>query len=289
MDAPSLIMKYLVSAAFFEAGMMTLLVTVLSVLLGVLIGLLIAVMQESRIAAVQPLVIVYLWLFRGTPVLFQIIFIFNVLPQFGILLSGFACGIIALSLNEAAYMSEILRSGLQAVGRGQRMAGRALGMTDLYQRQTEAAIHNFERAVDRDPHEAENHALLGNAWGAAGNYEEALRHVEYAVALSPRDAFLNSWYNILAMAAVAVGRDAEAVEWAKKTIAENPQFPGGHRSLAAAYGCLGELTEAKAALETLLELLPGLTIADLRERLPVAIPDQLERYLNGLRAAGLAD
>jgi polar amino acid transport system permease protein len=130
MDAPSLIMKYLVSAAFFEAGMMTLLVTVLSVLLGVLIGLLIAVLQESRIAAVQPLVIVYLWLFRGTPVLFQIIFIFNVLPQFGILLSGFACGIIALSLNEAAYMSEILRSGLQAVGRGQRMAGRALGMTD---------------------------------------------------------------------------------------------------------------------------------------------------------------
>ena len=132
MDALALIFKYLTSSVFFEAGLMTLAVTILSVVLGVLFGLVIAVAQESRIAAVQPLVIVYLWLFRGTPVLFQIIFVFNVLPQFGILLSGFACAIIALSLNEAAYMSEILRSGLQAVGRGQRLAGRALGMKDWH-------------------------------------------------------------------------------------------------------------------------------------------------------------
>ena len=132
MDSFSLILKYLASSTFFQAGLMTLSVTVLSVLLGVLIGLVIAMAQESRVSALQPFVIVYLWLFRGTPVLFQIIFVFNVLPQFGILLSGFACAIIALSLNEAAYMSEILRSGLQAVGRGQRMAGRALGMKDWH-------------------------------------------------------------------------------------------------------------------------------------------------------------
>jgi len=132
MDSFSLILKYLTSPTFFYAGQMTLSVTILSILLGVLIGLVIAISQESRITALQPLVVVYLWLFRGTPVLFQIIFVFHVLPQFGILLSGFACAIIALSLNEAAYMSEILRSGLQAVGRGQRMAGRALGMKDWH-------------------------------------------------------------------------------------------------------------------------------------------------------------
>lgn len=132
MDSFSLILTYLTSPTFFHAGLMTLAVTILSVLLGVLIGLMIAIAQESRVAVLQPIVIVYLWLFRGTPVLFQIIFVFNVLPQFGILLSGFACAIIALSLNEAAYMSEILRSGLQAVGRGQRMAGRALGMKDWH-------------------------------------------------------------------------------------------------------------------------------------------------------------
>ena len=71
----------------------------------------------------------YLWLFRGTPVLFQIIFIYNVLPSFGIRLSAFVCAVLALSLNEGAYMAEILRSGLQAVKKGQRTAGLALGMT----------------------------------------------------------------------------------------------------------------------------------------------------------------
>ncbi|MEM8552245.1 MAG: amino acid ABC transporter permease [Pseudomonadota bacterium] len=126
----SLIYEYLVSPPFVRAAGMTLLITVLSVILGIVVGLVIAVAQESRIAILQPFVIVYLWLFRGTPVLFQIIFVFNVLPSFGILLSGFACAIIALSLNEAAYMSEIMRSGLQAVGQGQRRAGKALGLRD---------------------------------------------------------------------------------------------------------------------------------------------------------------
>jgi adenylate cyclase len=166
---------------------------------------------------------------------------------------------------------------------------RALGMVNLYDRRTDAAVHYFDRAIDRDPFEAENHALLGNAWGAAGNYEEALRHVEYAVALSPRDAFLNSWYSHLAMAAVAAGRDTEASDWARKTITENPRFPGGYRSLAAAHGHLGELPEAQAALATLLRLLPGLTLTDLRDRLPLVDPAHLERYLEGLRKAGLPE
>jgi polar amino acid transport system permease protein len=87
-------------------------------------------MQESRFATVRHGTVLYLWLFRGTPVLFQIIFIFNVLPSFGIILSGFLSGVLALSLNEGAYMAEIMRSGLQAVKRGQKVAGRALGLTE---------------------------------------------------------------------------------------------------------------------------------------------------------------
>ena len=130
MNALDLTLQYFVSPRFVEAAMMTLAITVLSVLLGILVGLLVALVQESKIRALQPLVILYLWLFRGTPVLFQIIFIFNVLPSFGIMFSAFTSAIIALSLNEGAYMSEIMRSGLQAVGKGQRSAGRALGLKD---------------------------------------------------------------------------------------------------------------------------------------------------------------
>ena len=67
-------------------------------------------------------------MFRSTPVLFQIIFIYNVLPSFGIKLSAFVCAVLALSLNEGP-VAEIVRSGLQAVKKGQRTAGLALGMT----------------------------------------------------------------------------------------------------------------------------------------------------------------
>jgi len=124
-----LICDYLLSPVFIRGAMMTLLVTVTSLFFGILSGLLLALLQGARFAAPRVLVLVYLWLFRGTPVLFQIIFIYNVLPGFGIRLSAFVSATIALSLNEGAYMSEIIRSGLGAVKQGQRTAGLALGMT----------------------------------------------------------------------------------------------------------------------------------------------------------------
>ena len=62
--------------------------------------------------------------------LLQIVFAFNVLPSLGVVLSGYTCAILALGLNEGAYMAEIMRSGIRAVGRGQRSAARALGLED---------------------------------------------------------------------------------------------------------------------------------------------------------------
>jgi polar amino acid transport system permease protein len=124
-----LVLQYLVSASFVHGAEMTLLLTVTSLLFGVAIGLVLALIQESRTRVGVVVSFAYLWLFRGTPVLFQVIFIYNVLPSFGIKLSAFVSAVLALSLNEGAYMAEILRSGLQAVKKGQRTAGLALGMT----------------------------------------------------------------------------------------------------------------------------------------------------------------
>jgi polar amino acid transport system permease protein len=72
----------------------------------------------------------YIWLFRGTPVLLQMIFVFNALPQVGLRFSPFTSAAIALSMNESAYMSEIIRAGLESVGKGQREAARAVGLTE---------------------------------------------------------------------------------------------------------------------------------------------------------------
>lgn len=129
-DAPELVLRYLTSERFFMAALMTLLISICSLAGGMLAGLVLALLQEAKFTALRGLSIVYLWLFRGTPVLFQLIFVFNVLPSFGIVLSGFACAVLALSLNEGAYMAEIMRSGIGAVGRGQRGAARALGMRE---------------------------------------------------------------------------------------------------------------------------------------------------------------
>jgi polar amino acid transport system permease protein len=124
-----LVFHYLVSPVFMRGAMMTLLLTVTSLFFGILIGLVLALIQEGRTRAGAVVTLGYLWLFRGTPVLFQIIFVYNVLPSFGIKLSAFVSAVLALSLNEGAYMAEILRSGLQAVRKGQRTAALALGMT----------------------------------------------------------------------------------------------------------------------------------------------------------------
>jgi polar amino acid transport system permease protein len=129
-DAPELIWTYLTSPRFFNAAMMTLLISILSLIGGMVVGLFLALMQEARFGGLRAAAVGYLWLFRGTPVLFQLIFVFNVLPSFGFVLSGFACAILALSLNEGAYMAEIMRSGIRTVGKGQRNAARALGMQE---------------------------------------------------------------------------------------------------------------------------------------------------------------
>jgi polar amino acid transport system permease protein len=127
---PAIFLGYLLNPIFATAAFNTLWISLAALVIGVLVGLLLAIGQEARFAAVRWLVTAYIWLFRGTPVLLQIVFAFNVLPSLGVVLSGYTCAILALGLNEGAYMAEIMRSGIRAVGLGQRSAARALGLED---------------------------------------------------------------------------------------------------------------------------------------------------------------
>lgn len=127
---PHLLAHYLSSFDFFRGAMITLALSIVSLAAGMVVGLLLAVGQEAPFRLVRGVVWSYIWLFRGTPVLLQLVFVFNVLPSFNIVLPGFACAVLALGLNEGAYMAEIMRSGIRAVGPGQRLAARALGLED---------------------------------------------------------------------------------------------------------------------------------------------------------------
>lgn len=107
----------------------TLIITTLSIMLAMVLALLAALGRLSTFPPIYALSTFYVSLIRGTPLYLQILFFFLALPQVGIRLSGLWAGVIALGLNYGAYMSEIFRAGLASVGKGQREAAIALGMT----------------------------------------------------------------------------------------------------------------------------------------------------------------
>lgn len=121
---------YLGNPYILEGAFTTLWLTIVSISIGLVIGFLLAIMRLSRLKVVSLVAYVYVWLFRGTPLLVQLIVIFTGLPQLGIRLSVVASALIGLSLNEAAYLAEIIRAGIGAVPAGQRNAAKALGMRD---------------------------------------------------------------------------------------------------------------------------------------------------------------
>jgi ectoine/hydroxyectoine ABC transporter permease protein EhuD len=104
---------------------LTLIVMVLSLIL----GLLVALARVSRLRGVRTLATVYVELIRGTPCLLQLFYIYFVLPVFGFKVPPFTAGVIGLTINYAAYLSEVYRAGIQAVARGQLEAAQALGMS----------------------------------------------------------------------------------------------------------------------------------------------------------------
>ena len=110
----------------------TISLAVLSMVIGLVLGLVVCVARLSRFRALSLIAYVYTELFRTTPLLVQIAWIFYVLPLVtGIALSPFNSGLLALGLNVAAFMSEIYRAGISSIERGQREASLALGMTEL--------------------------------------------------------------------------------------------------------------------------------------------------------------
>ncbi|MGL5042087.1 MAG: ABC transporter substrate-binding protein/permease [Culicoidibacterales bacterium] len=109
----------------------TILVALLGVFLGSILGLLLALLKISNIKVFEFLVTAYVEIVRGTPLLIQIYLIFYGLPAIGINFPPLLAGIVAVSLNSAAYVAEIIRAGINAVDKGQLEAGRSLGMSYL--------------------------------------------------------------------------------------------------------------------------------------------------------------
>jgi polar amino acid transport system permease protein len=120
---------YLTLPYLWQGALVTLEVAAASLIGALLLG---AVLAEARTAPLAPLrwiVATYIWLVRGTPLLLQLLLLFDALPSAGIVLAPIPTAIIGFTINEAAFFAEIIRGGVLSVDRNQTMAAQALGMS----------------------------------------------------------------------------------------------------------------------------------------------------------------
>jgi polar amino acid transport system permease protein len=118
--------------ALLQGALNTIGLTVISVLFGAILGLFLALGRLSKNKVVDRVCWFYIWLFRGTPLLMQLFFIYYALPMINknLTLPGqWLPALLALSLNSAAYLAEIIRAAIQSIDKGQMEAAKALGLS----------------------------------------------------------------------------------------------------------------------------------------------------------------
>lgn len=119
--------KYL--PLLLKGALVTLELTALGVLFGLVLGVIAALGRLSHFWLFNIPAQLYTWIIRGTPLLVQILIIYVGLPAVGITLPPFPAAVIALSINSGAYITEIIRAGIQSIDVGQMEASLTLGMT----------------------------------------------------------------------------------------------------------------------------------------------------------------
>ena len=117
--------------ALLHGALLTFELTIVSIIIGLFLGLFLALGRISRNKLIDKICWVYIWIFRGTPLLMQIFFIYYALPMMysPLTLPQVPAAFIALSLNSAAYLAEIIRAAIQSIDKGQMEAAKALGMS----------------------------------------------------------------------------------------------------------------------------------------------------------------
>jgi polar amino acid transport system permease protein len=115
--------------SLLQGALLTIAVSLLAFGLALVLGLATGLARISRLTVLRVVAGCYIQFIRGTPLLLQLFFIYYVLPYAGIVLSPFVSGAMGLTLNYAAYMAEVFRSGIQAIPKGQWEAGASVGMS----------------------------------------------------------------------------------------------------------------------------------------------------------------
>jgi TolB-like protein/Flp pilus assembly protein TadD len=165
----------------------------------------------------------------------------------------------------------------------------ALGYWSLMERRTEEAIAAFRRAVAFNPNSAISRFHLSHGLAFAGQDREAIEHAEDAIRLSPLDPMTAQFHGAIAVAHYGAGRYADALRFTTEAARLRPGFQGAHRLRCASLAQTGETAEARALLALLRRDQPQLSAAWIRANVPYQTPELMERFLEGMRVAGLEE
>ena len=165
----------------------------------------------------------------------------------------------------------------------------ALGYLRMMERRTAEAIAAFETAVRLDPSSAAAHCYLSHGMAFAGRDREAIEHAETAMRLSPMDPETAMFFGGIAVAHYTAGRYDRALQYSDELLRLRPGFQGAQRLRCAALAQLGRIAEARQYLEHVRIGQPQLTLQWIREGVPYQTPETMERFLEGMRKAGVRE
>lgn len=173
-----------------------------------------------------------------------------------------------------------------------RTANWSLGAALGYQARFEEALGSFERQMALNPNLALAHQWTGIVHLLMGDPQLAVRPLETAIELSPRDPRMSTFIRNVALAHLHMGQDSQGLVLAERSVHVPRPWPRSYETLAMAYAVSGLLGDARAAVKVLLGRWPGYTIAQHRAEMISDRPGflaQRERLLAGLREAGLPE
>ncbi len=165
----------------------------------------------------------------------------------------------------------------------------AFGYSSMMERRTEESIAAFRRAVNLNPSSAAAHCYLSHGLAFAGQDREAIAHGEDAIRLSPLDPEMAMMLGGIAVAHYLAGRYAQALRYVEELLRLRPGFLGAQRLRCASLAQTGRIEEARQFLATLRLEHPQLSIDWIRASVPYQTPELMERFLEGMRKAGLTE
>lgn len=192
------------------------------------------------------------------------------------------------SLNEA----EKAATTAMALDPGHALVNHPFGVVLAFRGRFEEALGVFEAQMQLNPNLPLTHAWTGITHILMGNPLLAIPSLEQAIRLNPRSPAISTTYRNIAVAHLHAGQDEQALIFAERSIRLPNPWARSYETLAAVYATAGLLEDARAAVRVLLERWPGYSIAKHREEMISSRPAflaQRERYINGLRLAGLPE